>query len=219
METDDSDMNTLRILVVDDHPITRRGTRQLLQEAYTAADIVEVHSGEAAVAAVQSAPFNLVVLDLSMPGMNGIEALERIARHQPTCKVLVLSMHAEDQFALRALRSGASGYLTKERAVDDLLEAVQRILAGGRWISSTMSDVLADHALGNRAGPAHTQLSARELRVLCMLAAGHTVTEIAAALSLSVKTVSTYRTRILEKMNLSTNAELTRYCIQHNLIG
>lgn len=212
-------MTALRILVVDDHPITRRGTRQLLHEAYPDAGIVEVHSGESAVATVQGSAFHLVVLDLTMPGMNGIEALERIVRLRPDCKVLVLSMHAEDQFALRALRSGASGYLTKERAVDDLLEAVRRILAGGRWISHALSDVLAEHAMGKRSGPAHGELSARELRVLCMLAGGHTVTEIANQLSLSVKTVSTYRTRIMDKMNMSTNAELTRYCIQHNLIG
>lgn len=212
-------MAALRILVVDDHPITRRGTHQLLQEAHPDADIVEVSSGEAAVAAAQGGPFDLAVLDMSMPGMNGIEALERILRLRPECRVLVLSMHAEDQFALRALRSGASGYLTKERAVDDLLEAVRRILGGGRWISAAMSDVLAEHAMGNRPGPAHTALSARELRVLCMLAGGHTVTEIATTLALSVKTVSTYRARIMDKMNMSTNAELTRYCIQHNLIG
>lgn len=212
-------MDALRILVVDDHPITRRGTHQLLQEAYPDAHFVEASSGEAAVAAAQGAAFDLAVLDLSMPGMNGIEALERILRLRPDCRVLVLSMHAEDQFALRALRSGASGYLTKERAVDDLLAAVRRILDGGRWISATMSDVLAEHAMGNRSGPAHTALSARELRVLCMLAGGHTVTEIATTLALSVKTVSTYRARIMDKMSMSTNAELTRYCIQHNLIG
>jgi DNA-binding NarL/FixJ family response regulator len=211
-------MEQRNFLLVDDHPIVRRGTKQLLEEAYPQARVIEVDSGEAAVAAVQQQVWDLIVLDLSLPGMGGLEALERIRRAREGARVLVLSMHGEDQFALRALRSGAAGYLTKEHAVDQLLEAAARVLAGGRWLSPALAESLALQMASEQTGPAHARLSSREFRVMCLLASGRSVGRIADDLSLSVKTVSTYRARVLDKMQMMNNAELTRYCLENRLI-
>jgi DNA-binding NarL/FixJ family response regulator len=211
-------MEQRNFLVVDDHPIVRRGTKEVLEEAYPEARVVEVDSGEAAVAAVQQQPWDLIVLDLSLPGMGGLEALERIRRARAGAQVLVLSMHAEEQFALRALKAGAAGYLSKEYAVEQLLEAVARVLAGGRWLSPALAESLALQMAGELTGPAHARLSSREFRVMCLLATGRSVGQIADDLSLSVKTVSTYRARVLDKMQMMNNAELTRYCLENRLI-
>ena len=209
---------TMQFLVVDDHPLMRKGIRQLLEEAYVSADVQEVDSGEAAVERVRHCAYSLVLLDVSMPGLSGLETLERIARTRPGQRVLMLSMHSENEMALQALRGGASGYVTKDHAADQLLGAIARILGGGRYVSAEFASVLAARFAEGTEGPPHMRLTAREFRVLCMLASGVTPTEIASDLSLSVKTVSTYRARILEKLGVHSNADLTRYALQHGLI-
>jgi len=209
----------LKILVVDDHPLMRRGVRQMLEEAYVEIAVTEADSGEAAAALVRAEPFDLVLLDLSLPGASGLETLERLLRIRPSQRVLVLSMHAEDQFAIQALRAGASGYVTKDHATDLLLAAISRIMAGGRYLSPSLAELLADRLTGDLDAPAHTRLSAREFRVMSMLAEGHGISHIAHALALSAKTVTTYRARVLEKLGVTSNAELARYCVRNGLIG
>jgi two-component system invasion response regulator UvrY len=209
----------LKILVVDDHPLMRRGVRQMLEEAYVEIDVTEAESGEAAAERVRAEPFDLVLLDLSMPGASGLETLERLLRIRPSQRVLVLSMHAEDQFAIQALRAGASGYVTKDRATELLLAAIARIMAGGRYLSPSLAELLADRLTGDLDAPAHSRLSAREFRVMSMLAEGHGISHIAHTLALSAKTVTTYRARVLEKLGVTSNAELARYCVRNGLIG
>jgi two-component system invasion response regulator UvrY len=209
----------VKILVVDDHPLMRRGVRQMLEEAYVEIAVTEADSGEAAAALVRAEPFDLVLLDLSLPGASGLETLERLLRIRPSQRVLVLSMHAEDQFAIQALRAGASGYVTKDHATDLLLAAISRIMAGGRYLSPSLAELLADRLTGDLDAPAHTRLSAREFRVMSMLAEGHGISHIAHALALSAKTVTTYRARVLEKLGVTSNAELARYCVRNGLIG
>mgnify|MGYP001309714128 FL=1 len=209
----------MKILVVDDHPLMRRGVRQMLEEAYVEIAVTEADSGEAAAALVRAEPFDLVLLDLSLPGASGLETLERLLRIRPSQRVLVLSMHAEDQFAIQALRAGASGYVTKDHATDLLLAAISRIMAGGRYLSPSLAELLADRLTGDLDAPAHTRLSAREFRVMSMLAEGHGISHIAHALALSAKTVTTYRARVLEKLGVTSNAELARYCVRNGLIG
>lgn len=208
----------MKFLVVDDHPLMRRGVRQILEEHYPATEVVECARGEEGLEAVRQGSFDLAVIDLSMPGMSGLEAVERYARIQPGLRILVLSMHADSEFASRALRGGASGYLTKDDAADLLAQAVQRILSGGRFLSTDVAGRIAER-LTDGLAPLHARLSARELRVMCLLAEGLGISEIAARLSLSPKTVSTYRHRVLEKTGMSSNADLTRYCIQHALVS
>ena len=209
----------MKILVVDDHPLMRRGVRQMLEEAYVEIAVTEADSGEAAAALVRAEPFDLVLLDLSLPGASGLETLERLLRIRPSQRVLVLSMHAEDQFAIQALRAGASGYVTKDHATDLLLAAISRIMAGGRYLSPSLAELLADRLTGDLDAPAHSRLSAREFRVMSMLAEGHGISHIAHALALSAKTVTTYRARVLEKLGVTSNAELARYCVRNGLIG
>ncbi len=209
----------MKILVVDDHPLMRRGVRQMLEEAYVEIAVTEAESGEAAAELVRTAAFDLVILDLSLPGASGLETLERLLRIRPSQRVLVLSMHAEDQFAIQALRAGASGYVTKDHATDLLLAAISRIMAGSRYLSPSLAELLADRLTSDLDAPAHSRLSAREFRVMSMLAEGHGISHIAHALALSAKTVTTYRARVLEKLGVTSNAELARYCVRNGLIG
>jgi DNA-binding NarL/FixJ family response regulator len=208
----------MKFLVVDDHPLMRRGARQLLEEAFAGAQVLEADSAEVALDHLAREPVELVLLDLSLPGMSGLEALERIKRLQPDARVLILTMHGEEQFALSAFKLGAAGYVTKEHATSELLEAARRILLGGRYIPSRLAEALVAQATGDGGGPPHARLSPRELRVMCLIAAGKTVSQIADEMFLSVKTVSTYRARLLEKMSMETNADLTRYCVQNGLV-
>lgn len=209
----------MKVLVVDDHPLMRRAVRQILEEAYVAAVVVEAHTGEEALEQVRTGVFDLAIVDLSLPGMSGLESLERMLRVRPGLRTLVLSMHAEDQFAVQALRAGAAGYMTKDHAADLLLAAIARIMGGGRYLSPALAELLADRLSGDPGALPHTRLSSREFRVMCMLAQGHGVSHIAHDLSLSAKTVSTYRARVLEKLAVSSNAELARYCVQHGIIA
>ncbi len=206
----------LRILVADDHPVVRRGIKNLLEQTFEAS-IGEASTIKEAIEAVRRAPWDIVLLDLSMPGATGLEGLIRMARTCPNVPILVLSMHPEKHFAMRALRSGAAGYLTKDYSEKTLLKAVRQVLAGRRYVSSSLAERLVSDLVGDADRPPHDTLSKQEYRVMCLIASGKTVSQIAEELCLSVKTVSTYRVRILDKMQMQNNAELTRYCIANGL--
>ncbi len=209
----------MRILIVDDHPIVRAGVAQLIREHWPQADLAEAGSLGEAMTRLHEAGWQAIVLDLSLPDASGVEGLARLRRKLPQTPVLVLSMHAEAAYAARALQTGASGYLTKDRAGQELIAALDRILAGGRYVTASLAESLADLLTGRAIDrPAHESLSAQEHRVLVMLAEGRSVGEAAEAMHLSVKTVSTYRARILDKLQLRSNAELTRYCLTQGLI-
>jgi two-component system invasion response regulator UvrY len=207
----------LRLMLVDDHPIVRRGVRDILLGAFPSAVIGEVSSGGSALTLLGDDRWDLVVLDLTLPDESGIDVLKRIRERQARLPVLVLSMHAADQFARRAILAGASGYLTKDAADVELVNAVSRVLRGGKYFAP---DVLESVALGihpDRQSMPHDLLSDREYQVLIGIASGKTVSELAIELAIGIKTVSTYRARLLEKMGLRNNAELTRYAIRHGL--
>jgi two-component system, NarL family, invasion response regulator UvrY len=208
----------LRVMLVDDHPIVRRGLRDLLADAFAGAIISEVGSGREALATLHSNAWSVMVLDLSLPDGSGLDVLKRVRELRPRLPVLILSVHAADQFARRAIAAGASGYLTKDAADVELVTAVSKLARGGKYFGA---DVLEHVALGlhpDRDDRPHERLSDREYQVLRMIGGGKTVSEIATELTLSVKTVSTYRARILEKMRMRTNAELTHYAIRHGLV-
>jgi len=207
-----------RILIADDHAIVRKGLVQILTEAPEAFVIDESGSGEEAIAKAAHNDYDLVILDISMPGKGGLEVLKELKDHNTELPVLMLSMQPEDQYAVRALRSGASGYVTKGSAADELVGAIRKILAGGRYISSSLAENLVYGLISDEGRPLHEALSVREDQVMRMIAAGKATREIARELSLNVKTVSTFRTRLLHKMKMKSNAELTHYAIQKNLL-
>jgi DNA-binding NarL/FixJ family response regulator len=207
----------LRILVVDDHPIVRQGLKQTLADAADVGEIGEAANGQQALDLVRQRDWDAVVLDIGLPGRGGIEILKDIKRERPRLPVLILSMHPEDQYAIRALRAGAGGYLTKEAATERLVEAIRKITTGGRFISADLAERLAMELTLNDAGPPHASLSDREFEVLCLIGSGLSVGDIADRMSLSVKTVSTYRARILEKMRMKNNAELMQYVLTNRL--
>ena len=209
--------SSLRIMLVDDHPIVRRGLRDILVDAFAGAIIHEVGYGRDAIALTQSQMWHVMVLDLSLPDGSGLDVLKRVRELRPRLPVLILSMHAADQFARRAIAAGASGYLTKDTADSELVTAVSRLARGGKYFGP---EVLERVALGlhpDREDRPHERLSDREYQVLRMIGGGKTVSEIATELGLSVKTVSTYRARVLEKMKMRTNAELTHYAVRHGI--
>jgi len=209
----------MKILITDDHAVLRRGLKQILEDGFGKLQFGEAANASEAIAAVAREHWDLVVLDITMPGRTGLEALKEIRVLKPTQRVLVLSVHSEDQFAVRVLKAGASGFLNKDSAPEELVKAVRKVTAGGRYVSASLAEKLAgtlDQPASDR--PAHQSLSDREFQVLRMIGSGRTVSEIGVELSLSVKTVSTYRARILEKMQLHTNAELTRYCFENKLV-
>ncbi|MGD1074945.1 MAG: response regulator transcription factor [Thermodesulfovibrionales bacterium] len=207
----------IRILIADDHSIVREGLKQILAET---PDMVV--SGEAADAQevldkIARNHYDVVVLDIGMPGRSGLDALKELKGQHPKLPVLILSMYPEEQYAVRVLRAGASGYMTKESAPDELVGAIWKVAQGRKYISPSLADRLASSLVLDTEKPLHETLSDREYQVMCMIASGKTVSEIAASLSLSVKTISTYRTRILEKMGKKNNAELTHYAIENHL--
>ena len=207
----------MRVLFVDDHPLVRAGAQRLILDRWPEAQVLETGTLGEALDALDGC--TLAVVDLSLTDANGLEALVKLHRRAPTLPVLVLSMHAETAYAARARQLGAAGYLPKDRAGEELVTAVQRLLAGGRYIGADLADRLADVLSGaDPAQPAHASLSTQELRVVLLLAQGRSASEIAQTMYLSVKTVSTYRSRALEKLGFTNNAELTRYCLAHGLI-
>jgi len=208
----------IKILIADDHAIVRKGLVQILADSPDTIVVDEASDGNEALGKADDGDFDLVLLDISMPGRGGLDVLKELKSRKPGLPVLILSMHPEEQYAVRALRSGASGYLTKGSASDDLLHAINKVLSGGKYISSSLAERLADVLDNNAEKAPHEILSNREYQVMRMIGAGKTVTEVAAEMSLSVKTISTFRARILNKMKLKNNSELTRYVIQNNLV-
>lgn len=211
----------LKILVVDDHAIVRKGVLGILDESpemLVACD--EAANAEEALAKVSASRYDMVLLDISMPGMSGLELLKEWHQERPTLPVLLLSMHPEEQYAVRALSLGAVGYLTKESAPDELTTAVKKVLSGGRYVSSSLAESMAASLASGREVSAlpHEALSGRESQILRLIAAGRTTTQMAGELFLSIKTVSTYRTRILQKLNMQSNAEIIGYAIKHSLL-
>ncbi|HVT57132.1 MAG TPA: response regulator transcription factor [Thermoanaerobaculia bacterium] len=206
-----------RILLVDDHAVVRQGLRQILEESIPGAVFEDAASAEEAMRKAQADEWDVAILDLSLPDMSGLEALKELRRSRPRLPVLVLSLHPEEQFAVRALRSGAAGYLAKTTAAADLVEAVKHVLAGGRYVSPSLAERLVGE-IGLAPGRAPQELlSDREFQVFRLLAAGKTVTAIARVLGLSVSTVSTYRTRILGKMKMTDNSDLIEYGMLHRI--
>ncbi len=208
----------INILIADDHSIVRKGLKMILQEEFPDAMISEVNDGTELMRMARTGQWSIIISDLSMPGVNGLEALKQLKIEFPKLPVLILSMHPEDQYAIRVLRAGASGYLTKESASDELVNAVRKILNGKKYISLHVAEKLADNLSPGSDRPLHENLSDREFDVLKLIASGKTVTEISEILMLSANTVSTYRTRILHKMAMRTNGEITFYAIENKLV-
>lgn len=206
------------ILVVDDHPLVRRGIVQVLCGEFSGAVIGEASNAAEALAAVWNQMWNLVLLDISLPGRSGLELLKEIKEARPKVPVLVLSTYPESQFATRTLRAGAAGYLVKESPPETLIQAARQVLSGRRFISATVAEELASDLAVDTSRPPHKLLSDREYDVMLRLASGRSVGEIAATLNLSVKTISTHRARILEKMGMKNNAELTQYALRNGII-
>lgn len=207
-----------QVLLVDDHAIVRRGLKQILQDIPDITHIGEAQDAQTVLAQVRAQHWDLIMLDLTLPDRSGIEVLRDLRREAPQTPVLVLSMLPEDQYGVSVLKAGASGYLTKESAPEELVLAIRKVLRGGKYISATLAEQLA-FALGpSSEKPLHQTLSEREYQVLCLLAAGKTCREVADQLAISDKTVSTYRQRLLEKMRLRNNAELMSYAFRHHLV-
>jgi two-component system, NarL family, invasion response regulator UvrY len=208
----------LKILLADDHAVVRLGLKQILAEEFPRAVFGEARNTQEALMLLMKENWDVVVLDITMPGRSGLEVLREIKKSRPNLPVLVLSMHPESQFAVRVFTQGASGYITKESAPEELAGAIKKVLAGGRYVSAALAQALAVRLSGDSHKPAQELLSDREFHVLCLIASGKIVSQIARELSLSVKTISTYRARILEKMGMRNNAELMRYAMEHRLV-
>ncbi len=208
----------IRILIADDHTIVRRGLKQILLEEFPFAFIEEVGDAEELIKKVMNEEWSVVISDLSMPGRSGLESLQQIKQNHPKLPVLILSIHSEEHYAIRVLKAGASGYLNKDLAPEELVKAVNCVLAGKRYITASIAEKLASSLDLNSEKVPHEFLSDREFEVLKLIAAGKSVSDIAEQFSLSVTTVSTYRARIMAKMNLKTNADLTLYAIEHDLL-
>jgi two-component system invasion response regulator UvrY len=207
-----------RVLIADDHEVVRRGLKDLLNDAFDRVQFGEARTAQEALELAQQQDWDIVLLDLNMPGRGGLEILADLKGLRPRQPVLVLSAFPEQDYALRALKLGAAGYLTKQSASDELLAAIRKALAGGKYVTASLAERLAEQLSGEAPSEPHEALSPRELQVLCFIATGKTVKEIAAELSLSEKTIGTYRTRISDKLRLSTNVELTRYALLHKLV-
>jgi two-component system, NarL family, invasion response regulator UvrY len=208
----------IRVLLADDHTIVRAGLRELLSETGDITVSGEANNGAEVLARIREGQYDIAVLDMSMPGRSGIELIRQVKQERPRLPILVLSMHSEEQYAVRALKAGASGYLTKESAADQLVTAIRRIAAGGAFVTPETAQRLALDVNGAATAAPHTLLSDREFQVLRLIASGQSVSEIARQLSLSVKTISTHKTRIMRKMGLANQAELIRYAIENRLL-
>ena len=208
----------IRILIADDHPIVRAGFKQVLSETPDLVVADEAGNGQEVLEHLKKKKYDVVLLDISMPGKNGLEILKELKTNYPKLPVLILSIYPEEQYAIRALKAGAAGYLTKESAPHELISAIRKISAGGRYISASLAEKLATYLNVDMTKSPHETLSDREHQVMRLIASGKTVSEIAESLNLSVKTISTYRTHILEKMKMKNNAEITQYAVQNKLV-
>ena len=207
-----------KVLVADDHAVVREGIKRIIAETADMVVAGEAVNGWEVLEKARGGDYDVVVLDISMPGKNGMEILKELKRERPGVPVLILSMHPEEQYALRALRAGASGFVAKESAPDELIAALEKVLRGGKYITSALAERLVlDIGVGSEES-LHEKLSDRELQVLCLLAEGKTINQIGQELCLSAKTISTYRSRIMQKMAMKTNAQLIRYAIKHGLV-
>ena len=208
----------IRVVVADDHQILREGLRQLLQAGGDLAVVGEAADGHAVMEQVRALEFDVLLLDMSMPGKSGIELIHQVKAEKPRLRILVLSMHEEHQYAVRAIRAGASGYLTKESATAQLVAAIRKVAGGGAFISAEVAERLAQEAMPRAEGPRHSTLSDREYQVFRLLVGGRSVSDIAADLHLSAKTVSTHKARLMEKLGVDNNADLVHYAVRHRLI-
>jgi len=208
----------INILIADDHSIVREGLKQIVAQSSEMAVLGEATNGQQVLDLVHKTEYDLILLDIAMPGRGGIDTLKQLKIEKPKIPVLILSMYPEDQYALRAIKAGASGYLTKESAPEELIGAIKKVAMGGKYVSSDLAEKLVENLGQNTEKQDHTTLSDREYQVMVMIASGKTVTEIGDELSLSVKTISTNRTRALKKMGMKNNAEFTYYAIKHGLV-
>lgn len=210
----------LRLLIADDHAIVRQGLRQIIAGDAGMEVAGEADGGLATLRMLREAPdaYDVLLLDISMPDKNGMEVLKQVRREFPKLPVILLTMHAEDEFGVRALKGGAAGFVNKQTAPAELIGAIRQVAAGRRYISARLAEELADHLASDSQGPLHHTLSTREYQTLCLIATGKTLSETAAQLALSPKTVSVYRTRLLEKLNLRNNAEVMHYAMRHRLV-
>jgi two-component system, NarL family, invasion response regulator UvrY len=209
----------MRILIADDHALIRKGLKHILLEEFPSATIAEAADAEGIIKMTLSGDWDVIICDLSMPGRSGLDVVQHVKQNFPKIPVLILSIHPEEQYAIRAIRTGAAGYLSKDAAPEELVKAVRRVLLGRKYVSSNIADKLADELdQGSGTREPHEVLSQREFDVFLLLSAGNSVSEISEKLSLSVTTVSTYRTRIMTKMKMKSNADLTRYALDNKLI-
>jgi two-component system, NarL family, invasion response regulator UvrY len=211
-------MPVFKVIIADDHSIVRAGLKQILSESHENAIIDEASDGQDLLTKINREHYDIILLDISMPGRSGLEILKQIKIEKPAIPVLVLSMHSEDQYAIRTLKAGASGYLTKDAASEKLIEAIAKVREGGKYISPSLAEKLADSFAGDMKKLPHELLSDREYQVFCKIASGKSVSDIAKEMFLNVKTISTYRRRILDKMNLKNNSELTNYALKSKIL-
>jgi len=208
----------VKILIADDHPVVRQGIKQILAETRDLVVADEAASGQEVMKKLMKNDYDVILLDISMPERNGLDILRELKNKKPKQAVLILSIYPEDQYAVRVLKLGAAGYLTKESVPEELISAIRKVAQGRKYISATLAEKLAIDLEINAEKPLHENLSDREYQVLCMLASGKRLKDIGDDLNLSIKTISTYRTRILEKMKMGNNAEIIRYALQNNLV-
>ena len=208
----------IRVLIVDDHAIVRRGLKEVFDDEFSELETGEAENSRAALELISTQDWDIVLLDINLPGRNGLEVLSEIKRLRPRTPVLIVSAYPEEEFAIRSLKLGASGYLNKSSASDEVVAAARKAMAGGKYVTALLAEKLAAMLGSDIQREVHESLSSREFQVLQMIANGSTIKEIAAELALSEKTVGTYRTRISNKMGLATNVELTRYALQHRLV-
>jgi DNA-binding NarL/FixJ family response regulator len=209
----------IRTLLADDHALVREGLKRILSEEFGTVIYGEAQNGQEVLDCIRTQDWDIVILDITMPGRSGLDILAELKRERPGLHVLVLSMHPEDQFCLRVLKAGARGYITKEMASKEVVTAVRTVLSGNTYVSPSFAEKVVFDLVSSGGRPRHENLSHREFQVLSMIATGKSLTQIAGSIGVSVKTVSTYRTRLLAKLKVSTNAELTAYAIKHQIVG
>ena len=208
----------VKVLIADDHPVVREGLKRIIQETPDVTVMDEAENGQEVIDKVRRNDYNAIIMDMVMPGMSGLDILKQLRSEKPKLPVLILSMYPDDQYAIRALRAGAAGYLTKNRAAKELIMAIRQVCSGKRYITAAVADKLASCLEADPSKVPHERLSDREYQVMQMIASGKTVKEIAETMFLSAPTISTYRSRILEKMRMKNNAEITYYAIKHGLV-